>query len=158
MKSVSQASKTTLFRRDSQTLKVRAARTALSSNVHQFCIPKSSCRPWNGFHFSWKFWCCMRSMQSDRPKLPNLTSTLLLSKIFIWSLNLSPFWVRSILSCCVGLFRLEAIFRSSFGLYLELRWTALVLFWNLFSPLFFLSVRHDPSNSIRYQELQINFS
>ena len=35
--------KTTLFRRDFQTLNARAARTALSSNVHQFCIRKSSC-------------------------------------------------------------------------------------------------------------------
>ena len=35
--------KTILFRRDFQTLKERAARAGPSSNVHQFCIPKSSC-------------------------------------------------------------------------------------------------------------------
>ena len=35
--------KTTLFWRDFQTLNARAARAALSSNIHQFCIPKSSC-------------------------------------------------------------------------------------------------------------------
>ena len=32
-----------LFQRDLQTLDARAARAALSSNVHHFCIPKSSC-------------------------------------------------------------------------------------------------------------------
>ena len=42
MKSVSQT-KLPFFRRDFQTLNARAARTALSSNVHQFCKPKSSC-------------------------------------------------------------------------------------------------------------------
>ena len=36
-------SKTTLFRRDFQTLNARAARVALSSNVRQCCNPKSSC-------------------------------------------------------------------------------------------------------------------
>ena len=35
--------KTTLFRRDFLNLNKRAARTALSSNVHEFCKPKSSC-------------------------------------------------------------------------------------------------------------------
>ena len=34
--------KTTLFRRYFQTLNALAARATLSSNVHQFCIPKSS--------------------------------------------------------------------------------------------------------------------
>ena len=34
---------TILFRRDFQTLNTRAARTALSSNVHYFCKPKFSC-------------------------------------------------------------------------------------------------------------------
>ena len=34
--------KTTLFRGDFQTLNARAARAALSSNVHQFVLPKSS--------------------------------------------------------------------------------------------------------------------
>ena len=35
--------KTTLFRRDFQTLNTRPARIALSLNVNQFCKPKSSC-------------------------------------------------------------------------------------------------------------------
>ena len=44
----------------------RPAITALSSNVHQFCKPKSSCffcakRPWNGFRFSRNVLYCLRS-------------------------------------------------------------------------------------------------
>ena len=35
--------KTTLIRRDFQTLNAQAARAALSSNVYQFCNPKSRC-------------------------------------------------------------------------------------------------------------------
>ena len=42
MKSVSQA-KTTLFRRDFQTLNARAARAALSSDFHHFFIQICSC-------------------------------------------------------------------------------------------------------------------
>ena len=58
---------TTLFRRELQTMNARAARVILSSNVMFirfadqnltiFCVKW----PWNGFRFSWKYWCCMRS-------------------------------------------------------------------------------------------------
>ena len=48
------------FERDLRHLNTRAARTALSSNLHQFFK-----RPWNGFRFSWNFLCCMRSIGKE---------------------------------------------------------------------------------------------
>ena len=42
-KAIKAIEKTTLFRRDFQTLNARAVRAELSSNVHQYCKPKSSC-------------------------------------------------------------------------------------------------------------------
>ena len=50
------AGKTTSFGRDFLTLNARSAKTALISNVHQFCKPKSSYFfAWNGFCFFRKF-------------------------------------------------------------------------------------------------------
>ena len=35
-----------------------------NQNLTIFCVK----RPWNGFRFSWKFWCCIRSIRKSRKR------------------------------------------------------------------------------------------
>ena len=77
--------KTTLFRRDFQSLNALAARTALPSNVsfqYQNLAVLCVKRPWNGFSFSCKFWCCMRSKAKRKSK----SDFSYISMIFLWLL------------------------------------------------------------------------
>ena len=68
-----------IWQKNIQIFNVRAARATLNSNVHQVYSPKSKnfCvkRPWNGFFYSWKFWCCMMSIDTTS-KFPGNTKSV----------------------------------------------------------------------------------
>ena len=89
MKSVSQAKLAyfegifKLWTHEQQELPFRQMSISFSyQNLAVLCVK----RPWNGFHFSWKFWCCMRSIMAYGRFLPlfSVLSTAFLAVLLLW--------------------------------------------------------------------------